>query len=135
MTDHGVPAHRPIELGQGRDRPKGARRVKLKAAVTPGYEHAVDPRRFESGHELRWQSPTLVDVGSKPRDHRRERRDARKQLIQWRLVGALDLAGCRSLLVEKHCHQAILQVGSEKTALWSWQTTVRLQLTRNAFQM
>jgi len=62
MADHGIPAHRPVEPGQGRDCPKGARRVKFKPAVTPGYEHAVNPCRFESGHELRWQPPTLLDL-------------------------------------------------------------------------
>jgi hypothetical protein len=43
LANHGVPAHRPIEPGQGRDRPKGARRVKFKTAITPGYERPVDP--------------------------------------------------------------------------------------------
>jgi hypothetical protein len=38
------------------------------------------------------------------------------------------------LLVEERCHQGFLQVGSEKAAVWSRQTTVRLQLTGNAFQ-
>ena len=120
VANHGIPAHRPIEPGQGRDRPKGAQRIKFKAAVTPRYEHAVNPRRPESGHELRRQSPTLLNVGSEPRDHRRERGDARKHLIQCGLVGALDVAGRRPLLVEKRCHQAILWVGSEKAAVWSW---------------
>ena len=111
MADHGVPAHRPIEPGQGRDRPRGARRVKFKTAIAPRYEHAVNPRRLESRHQLRWQSPILFDIGSEPRDHRRERGDARKHLIQCGLVGSLDLGDRRPLLVEKRCHRGILHAG------------------------
>jgi len=64
VANHSIPAHRSIEPGQGRDRPKGARRIKFKAAVTPGHEHAINPCRLESRHELRRQSPALLDVKS-----------------------------------------------------------------------
>jgi hypothetical protein len=60
VANHGIPAHRPIEPGEGRDRLKGARRVKFKAAIAPGYEHAVNPCRLESRNELHWQSPTFL---------------------------------------------------------------------------
>jgi hypothetical protein len=73
VANHGIPAHRPIEPGEGRDRLKGSRRVKFKAAIAPGYEHAVNPCRLESRHELHWQSPTFLNVASVPRNHRRKR--------------------------------------------------------------
>ena len=115
MTNHCVPANRPIKLGQGRDRPKGAGRVKFKAAVTTRHEHAVNPCRLESRNELLWQSPVLLHAASVLRDDRRKRTDARKHLIQRGLIGILDLADYRPLLVEKRCHLAILlQVRSGK---------------------